>query len=117
MNDTHEPDLAGAFAEAPAAKAQVRAWLLDYAWMGPAGRDARIVDCILAQDGWKYIDAVADQFAGAQDQPGPAAFSDGVGFALSALYECHDGPHQPTCPYHQDSGDPWADRPEGEGSR
>jgi hypothetical protein len=106
--------LPSALAKVPATKAQVRTWLLGYAWMGPPERDARIVECILAQDDWKYIDAVADQYAGAQEEPGPAAFSDGVGYALSALYECHDGPHQPGCPYHKDSGDPWAERGEEE---
>jgi len=77
----------------------VRAWLIKYAWLGDADRQKREVDCIMSQDGWKYIDAVADQFAGAQEEPGPVAYSEGVEFALSALYECHDGPHLPTCPY------------------
>lgn len=82
----------------PKTKKAVRAWLLDYAWAGTPDQQAREVDCILAQDDWKNVDIRADQFAGAQAEPGPAAFDEGVGFALSSLYECHDGPHLPTCP-------------------
>lgn len=78
---------------------EVRDWLLDYAWLDePAEVQAAEVECILSQDGWQYIDALADKYAGAQNEPGPKAFSEGVEFALSALYECHDGPHLPTCP-------------------
>ena len=60
-------------------KEQVRAWLLDYAWLDDTPEEkAAEVDCILAQDGWQYIDAVADQYAGAQNEPGPAAFDEGT---------------------------------------
>jgi hypothetical protein len=79
-------------------EAEIKAWLLAYAWMGD-GKDAARVDCIMAQDGWKYIDVVADAFAGAQETGGgPEEFAAGNEFALSALYECHDGPHLDTCP-------------------
>jgi hypothetical protein len=83
-------------------KKQVRAWLIKYAWAEDSD-DARerVVDCILAQDSWEYTDAVADRFAGAQWEPGPEAFDEGTGFALSALYECHDEPHLATCPNHR----------------
>lgn len=77
---------------------QVREWLKGYAWMGPPKQDAAIIDCILSQDDWHYIDVMADQFAGAQFEPGLKAREDGIQYALSALYECHDGPHLPTCP-------------------
>lgn len=77
---------------------QVRNWLLDYAWAGTKEEQIRTVECIMHHEGWKYIDAVADKFAGAQEEPGPKAFSQGTEFALSALYECHDGPHLETCP-------------------
>lgn len=77
----------------------VRAWLLRYAWSEDTDdAKARITDCIMAQDGWKYVDTVADNFAGAQESPGPAAFDEGTEFALSALYECHGEPHLPDCP-------------------
>jgi hypothetical protein len=79
--------------------AQVATWLAGYVWGEDSPQDAaNVIACIMAQDDWKYIDAVADKYAGAQAEPGPAAFSEGTGFALSALYECHDGPHQPSCP-------------------
>lgn len=82
-------------------KAAIHAWLLRYAWLGTADEQQREVDCIMAQDGWHHIGARADQFAGAQFEPGPEAFDEGVQFALSELYECHDGPHLPTCPFHR----------------
>jgi hypothetical protein len=87
----------------------VRTWLLDYAWMGPRDRDERIVECIMMQpDSVETIDAIADQYAGAQESPGPKAFAEGIQYALSALYEAHCGPHAPCCPYHANSGDTWA---------
>jgi hypothetical protein len=86
-------------AAADAVEAQaIRAWLIRYAWLGTDEQRSRTVDCIMSQDDWRYIDAVADRYAGAQDEPGPDAFDEGVQFALSALYECHDGPHLATCP-------------------
>ena len=77
---------------------QIRAWLLKYAWLGDEESKAREVECIMSQGGWKYIDAVADKFAGAQEEPGPKALSEGTEFALSALYECHSASHLKTCP-------------------
>jgi hypothetical protein len=80
-------------------EAEVRAFLLDYAWLDDTpGQKAAEVDCILAQDGWQFIDVMSEQFANAQWKPGPAAVDEGVGFALSALYECHNGPHIASCP-------------------
>lgn len=78
---------------------EVRDWLKDYAWLNePEEAKLREIDCIIAQGTWRYIDAIADKFAGAQWEPGPEAYSEGTLFALSALYECHDAPHLETCP-------------------
>lgn len=74
----------------------IRAWLKAY--LKPGAESAAEIDCIMAQDNWMYIDALADKFAGSQWQQGPEAFSEGVQFALSALVECHDGPHTGACP-------------------
>lgn len=84
----------------------VRTWLLAYAW-SETTQEAKeaVVDCIMAQDGWEFIDAVADKYSGAQWEPGPAAFAEGQEFALSALYECHSPPHLPTCPWYRDDAD------------
>ena len=79
-------------------KAKVRAWLLDYAWLGDADDKAREVECILAQGEWRHLGAQADRYAGMAEEPGPAAYDEATEFALSALYECHDDPHLPTCP-------------------
>lgn len=77
----------------------LRAWLLDYAWMGTEDEKRRTVDCIMSQENeLDVLEARADKYAGAQAEPGPEAFADGEAFALSALYECHDGPHLRTCP-------------------
>jgi hypothetical protein len=77
---------------------QARDWLREYAWLGTEDEKDREVECIMSQGGWRHVGAMADKFAGAQEEPGPVAFTEGVLFALSALYECHDGPHLPTCP-------------------
>ena len=80
-------------------ESEVREWLMRYAWAEETPADKKaVVDCIMAQDGWRFIDAVADRYAGAQWEPGPAAYSEGTQFALSALYECHAAPHLPGCP-------------------
>ena len=85
-------------------KAQIRAWLLDYAWLDePEAAKAANVDSIMAQEDYEFVDVVADQFAGAQETGGgPAEFAAGMEFALSALYECHEGPHLPTCPRNEE---------------
>jgi hypothetical protein len=89
-------------AEAEAeARENVRTWLLAYAWMGNAEQDARRVECILSQEDWRHVELVAEQYAGAQFEPGLKAYAEGTAFALSALYECHDGPHLDTCPIGQ----------------
>jgi hypothetical protein len=76
----------------------IQEWLLDYAWSGTPDEQAAEVACIMKQDDWKYVEARAGQFADAQEVPGPAAMDEGLGFALSEMYECHDGPHDGTCP-------------------
>lgn len=76
----------------------VRTWLLDYAWFGTPDQREAEVDCILAQGQWEHLDAVTEKYAGQAEEPGPAAVTEAQGFVLSALYECHDGPHQATCP-------------------
>lgn len=82
----------------------VRRFLLGYAWMpeDTAEEKAAEVECILAQGAWKLVSTVADQFAGAQEEPGPAAYNEGTGFALTALYEGHDEPHLAACPRKHD---------------
>lgn len=81
-------------------KEAVRAFLQDYAWLpgDTSAQKTANVDCIMAQDGWEYVQMRADQFAGAQFEPGPKAFDDGVMVELTGLYECHDGPHADSCP-------------------
>jgi hypothetical protein len=79
-------------------KTQIRAWLLDYAWLGTPAEQASEVECILAQDDWRYLDARTEQFRGQAE--GDEQAKEAEGFALSVLYECHDGPHLSTCPHH-----------------
>ncbi len=77
----------------------IKAWLLDYAWLGDADYQRREVECIMSQDDWKYIDAMTEHYAAQAEVPGPEAVQSANGFALSSLYECHDAPHLPTCPH------------------
>ncbi len=76
----------------------VRQWLLNYAWLGTGDEKERTVACIMAQGDWRALTARADRRAGAQEETGPEVYLDSLGFEISALYECHDGPHQATCP-------------------
>ena len=79
-------------------EAAIKAWLMEYAWLGDADERRREVECIMSQGDWQYIDAMSEKYAAMAEEPGPAAVSEATGFALSALYECHDGPHLETCP-------------------
>lgn len=74
----------------------VAAWLNTY-YHNPPG----LMTCIRSQEDWKYVDIHAERFAGAQFEPGPQAMREGIDFAISALVECHDGPHDEACPYYR----------------
>jgi hypothetical protein len=89
----------------PETREQVKTWLLEYAWLGSPQQQAAEVECILAQDDWKFVDVRAEKFAGQAEVPGPEAFDEAYGFALSELYECHDGPHIDTCPHAPKGGE------------
>jgi hypothetical protein len=90
---------AWADADDEAKAGMVREFLLAYAWAEDSQvAKTAVVECIMAQGRWRHVTALADEYAGAQFEQGPEAFADGIGFALTALYECHDGPHQPDCP-------------------
>lgn len=56
--------------------------------------------CIRASEDWKYIEARADVYSGAQFESGPGTYREGLDFAVTALYECHGGPHIEPCPYY-----------------
>jgi len=77
----------------------IREFLISYAWADHT-QDAkeRRVACIMAQDGWRHIDGLADKYASQAEIPGPEAFDEATMFALTALYEAHGGPHQADCP-------------------
>src|SRR5215469_1305187 len=80
----------------------VREWLLGYAWCESSMAEKRAaVACIMAQGEWRYLADKADKFAGQSESGGgPEAFTDGMLFAMSALYECHTAPHTSDCPSH-----------------
>lgn len=91
---------------------EIREWLKGYVYCGPewltpaektsiAWRNDRVIDCIMSQDDWKNIDIQAERFMNAQfgDEDPKKVKDEAVGFALSALYECHEGPHIDECPY------------------
>jgi hypothetical protein len=83
-------------------KDRIKAWLLEYAWLGTKEEQAREVDCIMSQDSWRYLEARKEQLR-AQASGEEDCLEDVVNeFALSGLYECHDEPHLTTCPRASD---------------
>lgn len=76
----------------------VRTWLREYAWLGTDEERTREVDCIMSQDDWRYLEARKEQLRGQASGEETNLEADVDGYALSALYECHDGPHLETCP-------------------
>lgn len=82
---------------------EVRVWLQGYAWAEDTQEEKdAVIECILSQDDWKYISTRADQFDDAWADSGEEQDVSGEEFALSSLYECHDGPHLATCPSKHD---------------
>jgi len=75
---------------------EIRAWLLAYAWDGTDEEKAANVECIIDQGEWKHLSARVEQFAGMAVDERQA--TEAEGYALSALYECHEGPHIHECP-------------------
>jgi hypothetical protein len=85
------------------AEEKIRAWLLEYAWMGTPESQAREVACIMSKedDIAGLVDALTEKYVGQSWNPGgPGTLDEASEFALSSLYECHDGPHLETCPLH-----------------
>lgn len=77
----------------------IRKWLLTYAWAGTPDERAAEIDCIMAQDGWKHLAARVERIRGQAWDAEQA--TEAEEFELSALYECHDAPHLPTCPNYR----------------
>jgi len=77
---------------------EIRNWLLAYAWLGNEEDQVREVDCIMSQDDWKYLEARKEQLRNQASGEEADLEAEVDGHALSALYECHDGPHLDTCP-------------------
>lgn len=78
----------------------IKTWLLGYAWLGSTEERAAEVECIMAQREWEYLDARVEHLLGQRsgERTVEEDLSEAEGMALSGLYECHDGPHLPTCP-------------------
>lgn len=74
-------------------ESEVREWINTNYGLRP-----ELVDCILAQDDWQFLDAQTEHYAGQAWDPGPESYKQAREFALSALVECHDGPHINGCP-------------------
>jgi hypothetical protein len=77
---------------------EIRAWLKEYAWLGTEEEQHREVTCIMAQDDWRYLEVRKEQLRGQASGEETDLEAEVNGLALSALYECHDGPHLDTCP-------------------
>jgi hypothetical protein len=83
----------------------IRDWLLDYAWSGNEDQQRRNVECIMSQgDVVSIVDGLTERYAGQAFDHEQAM--EAQGFALSSLYECHDGPHLPTCPDYRGPFEP-----------
>lgn len=93
-------------------KDEITEWLKGYVYAGPewltpaekvsiAWRNERVIECIMAQDGWQHVDILAERFMNAQfgDEDPAKVKQEAMGYALSSLYECHEGPHLEECPY------------------
>lgn len=80
-------------------KDEVKAWLHNYMDPNDLGVPNSVVDCIMSQDDWQYVDVWAGRYMDAQfgDEDPEEVKKRAKEFALSALYECHDGPHLDTC--------------------
>jgi len=80
----------------------VKAWLLEYAWLGSPTERAAEVDCIMAQNDWEVVDAIVERYMGQWSGEGDhsEALKEATEFALSGLYETHDEPHLTSCPRH-----------------
>lgn len=86
-------------------KDELRAWLLDYAWSGTKEQQAAEVECILTQDRWQHVAAHAEHLRAQLNDPDDQFEQrQARGMAVSALYECHDGPHIDTCPMWRPEG-------------
>lgn len=83
-------------------KDEVRTWLLWYAWLGTSDEQTREVDCIMSQDDWKHLEVRKEQLRGQASGEETNLNEEVDGYALSGLYECHDGPHLATCPRNRD---------------
>lgn len=85
-------------------EAAIREWLLRYAWMGTEEEQAREVDCIMAQgEVASIVDGLTERFAGMANDDSQRL--EAHEFALSSMYECHDGPHLETCPHYKPQAD------------
>lgn len=85
----------------------IRDWLIGYAWLGTWEEQKREVDCIMSQDGWRYLDARIEHVKGQASGEETDLDTEANEYVLSALYECHDEPHLPTCPRVKNCGQSW----------
>ena len=85
----------------PATEEQIKKWLLDYAWFGSEETKVHEVNCIMSQDEWKSLDLYVEKYMGTRfgDEHIETVHEEANDWALSALYECHMGPHIDTCPH------------------
>jgi hypothetical protein len=67
--------------------------------LGTESERRREVECIMSQGEWEHLDARIDRTQGQAFDDKQA--EEASGFELSALYECHDGPHLLACPRYK----------------
>jgi hypothetical protein len=92
-------------------KDAIREWLFDYIWGGPAYQTPseaelvvkyknNVIECIFSQDTWQYLDVRIEKLMSQRsgERTVREDMEEALGLELSSLYECHEGPHLPTCP-------------------
>lgn len=75
----------------------IREWLFSN-YLSDTDDNRRLVDCIFTQSEWRYIDARREQALSQWSGEGEPPIDEALGFAITALVECHDGPHTAACP-------------------
>jgi hypothetical protein len=79
-------------------KQEIQEWLVRYAWLGTPDAQEREVACIMSQDDWTHLEVRKEHLRGQASGEETNLEEDVTEHALSALYECHGGPHLDTCP-------------------
>jgi len=77
-------------------KTFVKEWLLDNYLVRSYPGNAELADCIVSQK-LTNLDATVEHYR-SMESGDPEGGNDALGFVLTSLVECHEGPHTDNCP-------------------